>query len=266
MEDTFEVVDAEGLDSVEETDLVDGAEDVTDLVTEEDLQFIDIDQFRDHRVTVKVDGEEVTIPLAEAVAGYQRQADYTRKTQELAKQKADMQWAAAIKGALENDPAGTLELLAGHFGVKATPSPARPADPFEIPDWNEPDVDPRYRQIEERLSRFEEERAQQQLERTISHLSDKYGEEFDAQEVVSAAIASGSTDLEATFKQIKFDKIMEEARRAKAAAAKVTQKQAAKRDAQVVSGGSPAGAGKSSDAAVYSIADAWREAKRSLGA
>jgi hypothetical protein len=198
------------------------------------------------------------------VAGYQRQADYTRKTQELAQQRAEVQWAAAIKGALDNDPQGTIELLANQFGVKVGPSQSNDELGFESL-WDEEPTDPKYRDIEQRLRAFEEERAQQQLERTIESLSHKYGDDFDAREVVAAALASGSTDLEATFKQIKFDKIMADARTAKAAAAKATQRKQAKREAAVVSGGSSAKA-SSGDVAVSSIADAWREAKRALGA
>lgn len=42
-------------------------------------------------VKVKINGEEKEIPLAEAIAGYQRQQDYTAKTQELAQEKARIQ-------------------------------------------------------------------------------------------------------------------------------------------------------------------------------
>ena len=37
--------------------------------------------------TVKVDGQEMTVPLKELISGYQRQADYTRKTASVAEEK-----------------------------------------------------------------------------------------------------------------------------------------------------------------------------------
>src|SRR6185312_3409026 len=37
--------------------------------------------------TVKIDGKDATVPLKELLSGYQRTADYTRKTQELAEQR-----------------------------------------------------------------------------------------------------------------------------------------------------------------------------------
>lgn len=41
--------------------------------------------------TVKVDGEEMAVTLAELQAGYQRNADYTRKTQKLSQEKREQQ-------------------------------------------------------------------------------------------------------------------------------------------------------------------------------
>ena len=49
-----------------------------------DAPTLNVDEFANHHVVVKVDGEDVRVPLSEAVAGYSRQADYTRKTQEAA--------------------------------------------------------------------------------------------------------------------------------------------------------------------------------------
>jgi len=67
-------------------------------------EYIDLEEYGSKTVRIKVDGEEVDVPLNEALAGYQRQADYTRKTQELSKQKQEVQTAAALAQALERDP------------------------------------------------------------------------------------------------------------------------------------------------------------------
>jgi hypothetical protein len=42
-------------------------------------------------VTVKIDGKSVKVPLSEAVNGYQRQADYSRKTAELSQERQNFQ-------------------------------------------------------------------------------------------------------------------------------------------------------------------------------
>ena len=73
-------------------------------VEDSEISRLDINELGDHYITVRVDGEDVDVLLSEAVAGYSRQSDYTRKTQELATQKSELQWATAIKQALDNDP------------------------------------------------------------------------------------------------------------------------------------------------------------------
>ncbi len=50
--------------------------------------------------TVKVDGEEQEVSLEELRDGYQRQSDYTRKTQELASERRRLQQAEAIVSSL----------------------------------------------------------------------------------------------------------------------------------------------------------------------
>ena len=52
--------------------------------TEEDDSSDDVDS---SEVTLKVDGEEITVTMDELKKGYSRQSDYTKKTQELAEQR-----------------------------------------------------------------------------------------------------------------------------------------------------------------------------------
>ena len=79
--------------------------------------YFDWNEYGDKRVKLPVAGEEIEVPLSEALAGYQRQADYTRKTQELSQQRQQVQFAAAIQQALDNDPANTIRLLQEHYGI-----------------------------------------------------------------------------------------------------------------------------------------------------
>ncbi len=267
-----EEVTTDGPEEFGQADLVDVSDDsvVEEAeAPEEELEFLDIDQFADRLVPVKVNGEEFNVPLSELRNGYMRQEAFTRKTQELSQQKAELHWAAAIRGALEHDPQGTIELLANQFGVKP-PQAATPkqADEFDwFGDDPAPSEDPRYKDLDERLSRYEQLEAERQLQATIDHLSNKYGDDFDATEVVAAALATQQTDLEAVYRQIAFDKIREKALRAEAEAAKLKQRTTAKRDAAVVEGGSSRGGGAQQVdvGSITSIADAWRAAKQAHG-
>jgi hypothetical protein len=74
---------------------------VADAQAEEEIELFDYTQFADNKVKLQVDGEEVIVPLAEAIAGYQRQADYTRKTQELSEQRKQAHFGVALQQARE---------------------------------------------------------------------------------------------------------------------------------------------------------------------
>jgi len=65
--------------------------------------------------TVKVDGAESEVTLSELQQGYQRQADYTRKTQELASERQRLELDEAIVSALEPDPQAALTALSTAF-------------------------------------------------------------------------------------------------------------------------------------------------------
>jgi hypothetical protein len=234
-----------------------------------DFTELDLDEFRHHQVRIKVDGEEVVVPLTEAVAGYQRQADYTRKTQELAQQRSELNWATALKGALDNDPQGTVDLLMQHYGLSRPQAQAAQqqmaADPYGFDDFDlDPrggtQQDPRLSEIEQRLARFEQAQAQQQLQVEIARLQTTYGPDFDPNEVIAAALKNRSTDLEATFKQVAFDRLLARQRQGATDAARTQTK----KSAAVVSGGASAKPTGRDDGPIRTIADAFRAAKREL--
>lgn len=226
-----------------------------------EASYFNYEDYADHRVKLPVAGEEIEVPLSEALAGYQRQADYTRKTQELAEQRKEVQFAAAIQQALQNDPAATIQLLTEHYGINA--QQASEDDLYMDPSERQ------LRELDSRVRSFEEAQAMQELERNISTLQSKYGEDFDANEVVAAALASGNDNLEAVYKQVAFDRLLarqnvQNEYAAKQAAAQDAALQA-KRDASVISGGSSAHGTSVGIAPISSIKDAFAAAKQQMG-
>ncbi len=145
-----------------------------------------VDEYATYMVPVRVDGEEIMVPLSEAVQGYQRQADYTRKTQEVAQQRQELQVVAAIKQALESDPTGTIQALSEHYNV-ATNTVAPSQDYDEDWSYGTTEQDPRLSQLEQRIAAFEKAQAQAQLDAELGRLQAKYGETFSAQEVLAQA-------------------------------------------------------------------------------
>jgi hypothetical protein len=251
-------IDANDIDL--ENPVIDGQVEESDGIAEapiEEIDIFDYTQFANNRVRLQVDGEEVLVPLEEALAGYQRQADYTRKTQELSEQRKQIQFAAALQEALDDDPVNTLQILQQHYGVAAQ---ALEGDE----EWLDP-MEVQYRNLEQRLEAFEQQKALEDLERTIDSLKAKYGDEFEPEEVVAKAYAKGSTDLEAVFKQLAFDKVYAEAQVNKKKNSEETTRTQAKREASIVSGGSSAKTTTPIKANIpKSVFEAYEQAQRSL--
>lgn len=247
---------------------------VTESVSDApETPILSVDEYANHKVPVKLDGEELQVPLSEAIAGYQRQSDYTRKTQELAQQREQFQFATALQTALERDPAATIDLLSKHYGISQQAA-TRMVEQANSLDNDFDSLDPveqKYRELDQRIASFEEYQNQQQVEREIQRLQTRY-QDFDVSEVVTQALKLGSTDLEGTYKQIAFDKMMRkmelESQAKQHAAQQDNAVLEAKRAAAVVSGGASATATTTNDSfePITSVADAWAAAKRQMGA
>lgn len=222
---------------------------------EQELDLFDYTEIADKVIKLQVDGEDVVVPVKEALAGYQRQADYTRKTQELSEQRKQVQYASALQEALQSDPAATLQLLNQQYGVATQP---------QEDEWMDP-AEKQMQQLEQRIQAFEQSKAMDELAKTIDSLQSKYGDDFNADEIVAKALATGSTDLEAVFKQITFDKVYSKASEAEKKLAQEQSRVEAKRSASVVSGGS---ANKNSAAPKAakptSVFEAFEQAKKTL--
>ena len=76
----------------EETEEEVDEEEETEIVAEEDLKY-----------TIKVDGEELEVGIEELKNGYQRQADYTRKSQALAEQRKETEQIQSERQRLEQE-------------------------------------------------------------------------------------------------------------------------------------------------------------------
>lgn len=230
-------------------------------------EYVDTDAFDGKYVKVKVDGEELDVPFNEALQGYQRQADYTRKTQELASQREQFQFAQTLQQALESDPQGTLQVLSRHYGVAAAEQMVADAQP-ETPQFDDP-LEQRVWEAEQRLQQYEQDRANEQLQQEISRLQSTY-QDFNPQEVVSAALKMGTTDLEAVYKQTAYDRLLQQVRTQQEAqqvlADQNQQVVDAKRDAAFIEGGASAnGPSDQPVGKIGSIHDAWSLAKQQMG-
>lgn len=83
-------------------------------------QYLDLDQYGTHLVKLKVDGEDVDVPLSEAREGFMRQQAFTKRMQELAEDRRRLGQADALVSALEANPADTLKQLAEAYDLDPT--------------------------------------------------------------------------------------------------------------------------------------------------
>lgn len=92
--------------------------------------------YKDHLVTVKVQGQEIQVPLGEALNGYMRQADYTKKTQANSEALKMAEWAQQLRDAINSDPAGTIKYLQEAYGIAGSKASE------DIFDEIDPDLQP----------------------------------------------------------------------------------------------------------------------------
>jgi hypothetical protein len=142
------------------------------------------DSIANRHVKVKVDGEEISVPLSEALQGYQRQAAFTRHSQELAEQRREHEDALRLHQAMTQNPGLTIQILANRAQMSVedylglTPQQQRDAVADQEPEFDDPlerelHVERRAREALEQ--RFAQREADEQLGRAVYGLQQQYG-------------------------------------------------------------------------------------------
>jgi len=191
----------------------DGQVDEGDIAPEP--SYLDVDTYGNHYARVKVDGEELEIPVSEALQGYQRQADYTRKTQELSQRAQQVQFWETVDQAMKVNPQETMRFLQNQYGIGQAEVATNTSYDEPEDDWFVDPSDKRIAQLEQQLNGvqtyFQQQQAAQQLEQVVGQLQRKYGEDFDATAVIRETLNRGFNDpryLEGVFKEMSFDRLM----------------------------------------------------------
>lgn len=210
------------------------------------------------RVNVDGLGE---VALSELRDGYLRQSDYTRKTQELARQREEipnLEIASQFLSAYEVDPVSTVRSLAEQHGLslaearavvqEAAAQEQAQESSFQLP----PEIQQKLAIVDQIQAKLQQQELQAQIEHEISTLKDKYKEDFDEAEVVQYALLKQTPDLELAFlalqSQKQFEKGLAQGR-----------KEADKRERASVESGTSV---KPSTGPVDSFEDAYSQARR----
>lgn len=147
--------------------------------------YLDIDDATASRhVRVKVDGEEISVPLSEALQGYQRQAAFTRHSQQLAEQRREAEDALRLHQAMQVNPGLTMQVLASRAGMSVqeylglTQQERAVADAESEPEFDDPLEREIYveRKAREALEqRIAQRDADDQLRGAVYGLQQQYG-------------------------------------------------------------------------------------------
>jgi len=165
-------------------------------------EYLDItDDLRSKHVRVKVDGEELSVPLDEALQGYQRQAAFTQHSQQLAEQRRQADDAIRLHQAMQANPGLTVQILAQHAGMSVeeyvglTPQQRAVADAEAEPEFDDPLERELYQERKAREAleaRFTQREADEQLRYAVHGLQQQYGLNDDqTRAVVGTAMQMG---------------------------------------------------------------------------
>jgi hypothetical protein len=189
-------------------------EEVDDVNKKEKDQPLDVES-----LTIEVNGEMKTIN--DLKEGYMRQADYTRKTQELATQRDELDKAKTLWDALQNSPYETVKQLwsrvsAGQPVATSEPQQTQVTDLDALVEQKLQERlanDPRLRSLEEQdaLGRINQVFTMIESERSVQ-LSDA-----DKEKVLERAQDLGVSDLLFVFDGMMHQKQVMEAQRANVA-------------------------------------------------
>ena len=199
--------------------------------------------------TVKVDGDEQSVSLDELRSGYQRQSDYTRKTQELSRERERLAQGEAIVQALEADPAGAIGALTDAFGLAHEDNRNTQVEAFE-------DLDPeevRLRRIEQSIETQERASRQNNLQKDLQNLRDKYGTDINESELYAHALRNNIGNLEAAYTHLTYESMQDRARNAD-----IVEEKRAANVVDSSTGGSTSDNVERAVGAVSSLRDAYR--------
>ena len=205
--------------------------------------------------TVTVDGEQMDVSQSELINGYQRQADYTRKTQELATERERLAQGEAIVQALESDPESAVSALADAFGIRMGNQASVPQEEMEELDPEET----RLRRIESAIEEQNRIQRQQNLQKEMNTLRDKYQADIDENALYSHALKHNIGNLDAAYTHMTYEDLQSKAKNSD-----IVEE---KRAASIIEDGSGAAEGAISrdfNKAVNSLRDAFDLAKQEL--
>ena len=180
--------------------------------------YLDVEDPSSKYVKVKVDGEELDVPLSEALSGYQRHADYTRGKQALAEERKQAEEALQVYQAMQANPGLTVQVLAQRAGVSVqeylgmSPQERQDATQEQAPEFDDPLERELYetrQQVAEMQRQMQDRAADERLARVTNGLREQYSATDDEiREAVrqTAQMNLGIDAVPMVFRAMAYDK------------------------------------------------------------
>jgi hypothetical protein len=168
-------------------------------------QYLEVDDPDNRYVRIRVDGEEVEVPFNEALRGYSRTEDYTRKTQDVARLREEADLGIKLQAALAANPQATIRLLQEQYVREQAAAPE--------PEFDDPLEKMLHEERQARLeleTRINAREADEQLQRMVGTLRSQFNaNDEDIRNVVTAAYQQGLPVemLPMVYKTMAFDRI-----------------------------------------------------------
>lgn len=171
-------------------------------------EYLDIDdEMAQRHVRVTVDGEEVSVPLTEALQGYQRQAAFTQNSQRVAEQRREAEDAIRLHQAMRSNPGLTVQILANqmgmsveqYLGMQQAAAAIQEAAPAAPPEFDDPLERELYEERQARLAleqRFTQRESDEQLARAVYGLQQAYDLNEDQLRVVVGVAMQNNLGIE----------------------------------------------------------------------
>lgn len=168
-------------------------------------QYVEVDDGDNRYVRTRVNGEDVEVPFNEALRGYSRNEDYTRKTQEVARLREEADLGIKLQAALAADPIATINLLQQRYAQQQAAAPE--------PEFDDPLEKMLYEErqarmaLEERISAREQD---EQLNRMVGSLRSQFNaNDEDIRNTITIAAQQGLPVemLPMVYKTMAFDRI-----------------------------------------------------------
>ena len=196
----------------------------------------DLSEHMDRLVTVKVDGEEVEVPLREALDGYSRTSTFHRKTQALAEQRKEAEDALSVWQSLQEDPKVFAERLIDTFDLNYELVPkgaARPQQSDDLDDLDDSYTTPRQAsamtapdaelkqqlaEMQEQINRMETQKRLGEAMSEAGAILSRYGvKDLSPKEVVEHAVKNQIPSIETAARDLMFDPLAEQVTNRKSA-------------------------------------------------